>query len=144
MNKVFAIVVAISLFLMSGCTSSDPILATSADDIIGIFASTGGATYARFDEDGTFRLGPSLMLVTNEPPITPPGEYWFEGEQLHLKPDDDPICDNITAVYEVQPLDSGNLRFVANDDACDHRMVVLQGVIDSETGEPSTTWVPVE
>jgi hypothetical protein len=37
------------LFLMNGCASTGPILATSADEITGIFTSTGGATHARFD-----------------------------------------------------------------------------------------------
>jgi len=134
----------ITLFLVTGCASSGPRLASNAEDIIGTFTSTGGATHARFDEDGTFRLGPSLMLVTNEPPIIPPGEYWFEGDQLHLKPANDPICDDITGVYEVWPLDNGSLNFIAIDDACEHRQNVMQGVIDLETGEPSTAWIPLE
>ena len=84
------------------------------------------------------------MLVTNEPPIFPPGQYWFEGDQLHLMPTNDPLCDDITAEYEVWLLDSGYLNFIAIDDACEHRQNVMQGVIDGDTGEPSTTWVPVE
>ena len=62
----------ITLFMVTGCASSDPRLANRAEEITGIFESASDATHARFDEDGSFRLGPSLMLVTNEPLILKP------------------------------------------------------------------------
>jgi len=82
--------------------------------------------------------------VTTDPPVGPPSEYWFEGNRLHIKAGGDVLCDEISAIYEVRLLETGNLSFVAVEDTCDHRLVVLQGALDSDTGEPSTEWGPVD
>ena len=63
MSKRIAGTFFVGLFLIAGCASSKPELANSTGDITGTFASTGGATYARFDENGTYSFAPSLMLV---------------------------------------------------------------------------------
>lgn len=143
MNKQFLLAYALFLILLTSCADPQRNYLTSTEEIIGVYSSTGGATYARFSEDGTVRFGPSLMLVTHEP-LYPPGEYWFEGQQLHLSSKDDPVCDNFSAVYQVEKQANGDLWFFAQEDGCDHRLVVLQGIIDQETGNPSTRWVPVE
>jgi hypothetical protein len=143
MKKILIGFGMIAIFL-TACGGPVVSLASSAEDVLGIFASTGGATYANFLEDDTLRLGPSRMLVTSDTPVSPPSDYWFEGNRLHIKAGGDVLCDEISAIYEVRLLETGNLSFVAIDDPCDHRLVVLQGVIDLETGEPSTEWVPVD
>ena len=45
---------------------------------------------------------------------------------------------------QVDKQENGDLWFFAVEDECDHRLVVLQGILDEETGEPSTRWVPVD
>ena len=142
MKKRFLLIWFFLLFLLAGCDSPQRNFITTPEDIIGVYASTGGATYARFSEDGTVRFGPSLMLVTHEP-LYPPGEYWFEEDRLHITSKDDPVCDNFSAVYQVEKQENGDLWFFVVEDKCDHRLVVLQGILDEETGEPSTRWVPV-
>ena len=52
MSKLFAKVLISILFLATGCGSQNSRLASGVEDITGIFASTGGANHARFDEDG--------------------------------------------------------------------------------------------
>lgn len=145
MNKQMAITMFLALFLMVGCASEGAGMAGSTKDVDGLFERSRGHGFMSFDGNGTFRLGPSRMLVTIEPPIAPPSEYWFEGEQLHIEPaSGDPLCDGISAVYDVHFSESGNLSFVAVDDGCEPRLISMQGSIDSQASEPEVEWETVE
>lgn len=129
MNKFVAGWIAIALVLIAGCAGQGPSLASSAEDIVGSWRSNIGATEFHFQEDGTF-------LVTTQGPVTQ-GEYWFEGTRLFLE---QPRCEDLIAVvgiYEVQPLENGNLRFIAIEDECQTRVGYLVGrTIGAE-------WAPV-
>ena len=46
--------------------------------------------------------------------------------------------------YEVHLLETGNLNFVVIDDLCKNQQSVFQGLIDLETGKPSTTRVSIQ
>ncbi len=142
MNRVFAVICMGFILILIGCSSPEPTMATEVNDITGIYAVNPGNTVLRFDADGTLYAAPSMTLAKN--PIAPPGEFWFEGDFLYLSSTDDPVCGTQTAIYQVELLDEGKLRFYPIEDACEHRVAVFQGVIDPETGIPNNIWSPVE
>jgi hypothetical protein len=57
-----------------------PRLATSAEDIVGIWQGAGFGY--QFNQDGTYASGPVIQLEKGEPGLE--GEFRFEGTQLHL------------------------------------------------------------
>lgn len=143
MKGNWVILVFIFLLIFSGCGSDGPNLATAPDQIIGIYTVNPGNTVISFYADGTHLAAPSLMLVKN--PVYSPSTYWFEGEQLYIKTVDDPVCGTeVTAIYTVQLLEDGKLKFAAVEDTCEHRVNIFQGIIEKETGEPHNIWSPVE
>ena len=73
-----------------------------------------------------------------------PENYRFEGDQLILESIHSPICGKSTAIYQVQLLEEGKLRFVAVEDNCKHRVNVFQGPTMEETGQPRNLWTPTE
>jgi hypothetical protein len=140
--KKSALAGCILLFLLVACGGSQTDLVSSTEEITGTWSSSSGLQFTRFGEDGAFQAEPSLALIND--PVRSPGEDWFEGAQLHLKTTGDAVCGDAEAVYEVRRLESGNLSFVAVEDACEPRLSFLQGVLDRETGEPSVEFAPVE
>jgi hypothetical protein len=142
MKRQFSLVVLAGLFFISACGSKGPPLATSPEEIAGMYAVSPGNTILRFDLDGKIVAAPSLTLARN--PVADPGEFRFEGDQLILPTIDDPVCGTTTAIYQVQLLEEGNLRFVAIGDDCEHRVNVFQGPIMEETGQPRNVWTPIE
>lgn len=142
MKKTWMIMIFFGFFAITGCSSQEPQLATSPAEISGIFHVNPGNSYMRIETDGTLIAGPSLSLVKE--PVMEPDSYWFEGDQLYIKTDGNVICEPMTAIYQVQLLEEGKIRFRAVDDACEHRVNVFQGVIVEETGQPNNVWTPVE
>lgn len=142
MKRQLSLVVLAGLLFITACGSQAPPLATSPEEITGMYAVSPGNTILRFDLDGTIVAAPSLTLAKN--PIADPGEFKFEGDQLILATIDDPVCGTTTAIYQVQLLEEGKLRFVAIEDDCQHRVNVFQGPINEETGQPRNVWKPVE
>ena len=142
MKRQFSLLILAGLLFITACGSQDPPLATSPEEIAGLYAVSPGNTILRLETDGTFVGAPSLTLAQN--PVMDPDYYYFEGEQLILESIDSPICGTTTAIYQVQLLEEGILRFVAIEDDCQHRVNVFQGPINEETGQPRNVWTPVE
>jgi len=142
MIKRLSRLVLIGFLILTACGSKGPPLATSPEEIIGLYAVSPGNTILRFDPDGTTIAAPSLYLAKN--PIGEGALFRFEGDQLILSSFDDPVCGTTTAIYQVQLLDEGKLRFIAIEDDCQHRVNVFQGPINEETGQPRNVWTPVE
>ncbi|MEJ2487574.1 MAG: hypothetical protein P8Y68_17770 [Anaerolineales bacterium] len=144
MNKQMSGLILLGLLILTACNSEGPPLATSPEDIVGIFAVHPGNTILRFDPDGTTVAAPSLYLAKN--PVGDPGYFRFEGNHLIFESadDPDPVCGGATAIYQVQLLEEGKLRFVAIEDDCQHRVNVFQGPINEETGQPRNVWSPTE
>lgn len=125
-HRYLLLLTAFVLLVLIGCsTQSDPVI--SNEDVIGIWEVTSGSHYIRFDEDGAFHEAPSLMLVRN-PLVAPPGEYWFESNQLHIEtPEENEICGAMIAIYEVQLLENSNFQLTLVDDTCERRANWLNG-----------------
>ncbi|MGD2026634.1 MAG: hypothetical protein PVI99_02360 [Anaerolineales bacterium] len=142
MKKIWMVLVLAGLFVVVGCTSQEAQLATSPAEINGIYQVNPGHSYMRIEMDGILVAGPSLSLV-NEP-VMAPDSYRFEGDQLFIENVDNVLCEAMTAIYRVQLLEDGRLRFLAVDDGCEHRKNVFQGLLDADTGQPNNVWTPVE
>ena len=100
-----------------------PVLAAKADDIVGTWVGIGAdALYERFNADGTLQVAKSLKNLADKPDARM--TFRFEGTRLILTEVEAiglPSCDAKTAVYEVQLLPDGNMKFVAIDDKCSPR-----------------------
>lgn len=142
MNKQMTGLILVGLLIFTGCSSQGPLLATNPEDIVGIFAVNPGNTVLRLEADGTIVAAPSLTLAKN--PVADPGIFRFEGDHMIIESIDDPVCGTTTAIYQVQLLEEGKLRFVVIEDDCQHRVNVFQGMINEETGQPRNVWSPTE
>jgi len=100
-----------------------PVLATKAEDILGTWVGTGAdALYQQFNANGTVNTARSRENVAAKPDSR--STFRFEGTHLILTEVEAtglPPCDAKTAIYEVQLLPNGNMRFVAVDDKCSPR-----------------------
>jgi len=54
MNKLVAGSAGIALFLLAGCAAQSPSVASGAEDIVGIWKTTIGATEIQFNGDSTY------------------------------------------------------------------------------------------
>ena len=107
---------------------------SSFEDIVGTYQrqGPGGRSYLQFFEDGTLHGSVNRDLVQDRPQgIT---ETRFEGTKVFVKEikgycGDDPTPD---AIYEIQLLENGNLKWVAIEEPCGFR----SGVLEAE-------WAPI-
>jgi len=120
MNRLAAGPIAVALFLLAGCAAQGPSLASGAEDIVGTWKTTIGATEIQFNGDSTY--------VVTTPAFVARGEYRFEGTRLLLKALDQ--CDNIVVgalgTYEVQLLENGNIKFTPIEEKCPTRVGRMQ------------------
>ena len=125
MQKPIASLMVVGLLVLAACGTGDtvePGPITSFDDIAGSTyeaVGPGGQGYLHILEDGTLHLSSNPDLVEDRPQII--SETRFEGTKVFLKDikgtcvDEDAIAD---AIYEIQLLENGNLKFVAIEDTC--------------------------
>ena len=129
MNRQMVSMLAIALFLFSGCAASGPKLASSAEDIVGTWRSTVSSAEGQFNADGTFRTQTSDGNIDT-------GKFWFEGtryfEQASV------YCDvgNPIGIYEVELLENGNLKFTVIEDECATRVNYIVGRLIEVEWEP--------
>ena len=107
-------------------------LATSSQDIAGLWFGLPTGLMVQFKENGTAQFGVDSDGTT----LGYDAQAWFEGTRLFIKFIDydgaSEVCGTATGIYEVQLLDSGNLRFVEVQDECRFRADALQGTADAE------------
>ena len=134
MKKTITTFMALGLLLLSGCATpapsptatlaptetSVPVLATSVDDIIGIWQWGNGnhAVFFQFDEDGTYRT--AQRVVTNLQDSTQQlGQFTLEGGLLTLvTSEESPLCAGQSGTYEVHLLEQGRISFFQHEDQC--------------------------
>ena len=146
MNRTIPIVIAIALVVLTGCATPAPTptpgpeLASSAEDIVGIWhrIAPGEPFYILFLEDGTMHGSTNPELVEDRP-MEKLG-FWFEGTQLYIKTISGPCPPDITGIYKVHLVATGNLRFELIQDECRGRASVLYGRGDYEG---LVEWEPV-
>jgi len=93
-------------------------LATSDDEIVGAW-TRAGVFYIRFDSDDTFRQAHALDQLASQPYAI--NAYHFEGTELiitTISVSGVPSCGTVIGRYEIQLLESGNIRIVAIKDQC--------------------------
>lgn len=131
-KKVFIALLAIVVFILVGCGASEPEKADSIDDVVGTWrrirvGSDSAATdVCKFSDDGTYICAFSLEEIDQNEGWK--GNIWFEGTQFFDQTNDAPtdLCTEV-GIYEVQLLDSGNLKYVLVEDACRDRFSAAAG-----------------
>ena len=137
MNKLMTALMTLGLLLLSACATSTPsptatpaptetptsVLATSVDDIIGVwqFGSGDTAIFHQFDEDGTYRTAQRVVTNLQDSPQQL-GEFTLEGGSLILvASDDSPACAGQSGTYEVHLLEQDQISFLLQEDPCTMR-----------------------
>jgi predicted small lipoprotein YifL len=96
------------------------VLATSAEQIIGTWLGIGKqGMYQQFNADGTWWVAAKLESLPSKPDAEL--TYRFEGTQFILtevKATALEACGAKTAIYQVELLASGNIKFVKVNEAC--------------------------
>jgi len=97
-----------------------PVLVTSAEQIAGTWVGTAAdKMYQRFNLDGTWHVAVSLENLNDKPDAEL--TFRFEGTQLlvtEISATGLPSCAAKNAIYQVQLLSNGNIKFVRVQDAC--------------------------
>jgi hypothetical protein len=111
-----------------------------ADDMVGLWILDieGSSQIVEFMEDGTYEFSMRVDRQGVPQPLVR-GAYWLEGKQFYIQEIEDPrgtgsgVCPKI-GTYEVQMLESGNLKFTVMDDPCPLRLdsFVGAGFVDYE------------
>ncbi len=125
MKRTTGIAVALLLLTGSATRAQEPALATNLKDVVGIWRTVVTPAprqhFLQFKEDGTYGIAhaPEELELDRVPGHV--GEFWFEGTQLFIKRTKYTECIGVIAIYEVELLANGNLRFVEVEDVCDAR-----------------------
>ncbi len=135
---VLGIISIIVPFILAACATTPMVakaqkLATSAEEIVGTWlagfvGTQGGYNYIRFDKDGTFRLATALDDLNSRPYSI--NSYQFNGTKMVIKAVSGlavSTCGQVTGTYEIQLLESGNIRLVAINDQCGMRVTNISG-----------------
>lgn len=97
-----------------------PVLATSADDVIGAWQLGSGdlTVFFQFDGDGAFRTAQRVITNLQDSPQQF-GQYTFEEGLLTLLPDEDsPLCPGQRGDFEVYLLEGGRISLIQGEDEC--------------------------
>lgn len=133
MNRRYTLLVTVTLIvIVSACAQNPatPELITDMADLNGTWQPIPPASVWReYREDGTFRMAETQDSLEETPLVT--GEYWFEGSVLHFKevsgePEWACGAEDI-GQYEVQILESGEIKYVMVEDECGGRAVLPSG-----------------
>ena len=142
MKKTLTALMALGLLLLSGCATLAPsptathaptdtpvpALATSADDVIGVWQRVGGydgsSLFHQFDEDRTWRAAQRLVTNLEDSPQLL-GRFTLEGGLITVvASDESPLCAGQSGTYEVRRLEQGRLGFSLVEDECGSRALV--------------------
>jgi hypothetical protein len=119
----------------SGMTGPCDLIATKADDIVGVwkqylggprFNLPDGMAYIRYNADGTYVISDSIENTANPSPNFPSGTFTFEDTEFIIGPaaGAPPPCD-IPPHYQLRVLKYGDnlvaLRYVPISDGCASR-----------------------
>jgi hypothetical protein len=136
---VVAIIAAGVVIGLLGGSSDEPDVGSlqpgpvsSFEDIVGTYQRQGPGEifYLQFFEDGTLHGSSNRDLVQDRPQASQ--ETRFEGTKMFVKQIKGGCDDDPDAIYEIQLLENGNLKFVAIEEPCGIR----SGTLDAE-------WAPI-
>ena len=127
---IFTLIIVVSACAQNPATTEEksPELITDMSGLNGIWQPIPPAiAWREYRDDGTFRIAGTRDNLEKAPFVT--GEYWFEGSVLYFKEvsaEPEWECGGeIIGQYEVQVLESGEMRFVKVEDKCSERAMVL-------------------
>ncbi len=123
----------------------EPVLITSADDMVGIWLGkvAGEKGYMMYTEDGRYTVALTQDDLGTAPRVS--GEYWFEDGNIHLRDLENTghwaVCDAETVgVYEVVVAEDESLLFQTVDDGCDEggftRNYIFANMVQEWIAEP--------
>ena len=134
MTKTSMMYMVMVLLLLSGCAAPvpsatatpaptetpAPVLATSADDVLGLWQLGSGdfAIFFQFDEDGTYRTAQRVVTNLQDSPQQL-GQFTLEDGLLTLIPSEEsPYCAGESGTYDVHLLEGGRISFLQHEDPC--------------------------
>jgi hypothetical protein len=134
-KKLMAGTIAVTIILLAGCGARGPRLASSIQDIVGLWQPTSGAPfYILHLEDGTMHGSSDPDLVEDSPQMEE--DFRFEGTKLFREQRRGRCGENPTSIDEVELLANGNLKFTAIEDECANRAANLEGAAGDKEWEP--------
>lgn len=99
----------------------------TVEDLTGTYFQSSASVYARFDEDGTFRVANSVAKLDENPDIDL-GQFLLEGTLITLmSSDESPTCPGLSGSYQVELTEEGRLQFVLEEDPCGIRKSPTSG-----------------
>ena len=135
MKKAIPFVIALGAAVLVGCggeteATAEPELAASLEDIVGTWDGIkGGGGFIQIEGDGAWLHAGDLDGLEDRQGVTGEirfGEMQFIITETAVDFGAGEICVD-SGIYEVQLLESGNLKFVVIDDECERRANALQG-----------------
>jgi len=126
-TKATGIAAALLLLTGSAARAQEPALVTNLKDVDGIWHTVVSPAprehFLQFKEDGAYGIAhsPEELDFGRPAGLAHVGEFWFEGTQLFIKRTGFTDCLGVVAIYEIELLATGNLRFVEVEDVCDAR-----------------------
>lgn len=161
-GKYFPLVLILFIVTVSSCISN-PVSTGSTDfDLVTDTASLEGLwepvppakVWREYRQDGSFRAAESRDALTDAPSVI--GMYWFEGSLLFFKEiaaDPGWGCgEELVGQYQVQRLESGEIKFVKFKDECSERVTTLSGamykkaetiIVETSTATPTTESIKI-
>jgi hypothetical protein len=141
MNKTITTFMILVPLLLTGCATlapsptatpaptetSVPILATSADDLIGIwqFGSGNFALFFQFEEDGNYKVAQRVATNLQDSP-NQMGQFMVEGGLLTLVTSDESVlCAGDSGTYEVRLQEQGQIDLFLLEDSCSLRAATI-------------------
>ncbi len=135
MKKLIVGSIVIAIFLLAGCAARGPKLASSIEDIVGLWQpASGDPFYILHLEDGTMHGSPNRDEVEDQPRMEE--DFRFEGTELFREQNSGRCAENPNSIYEVELLENGNLKFTAIEDECEGRAANLEGAAGDKEWEP--------
>ena len=97
-----------------------PVLATSAEDIIGIWKLGSGdfTVFFQFDEDGTYRTAQRVVTNLQDNPQQLGQFSLKEGLLTLVASDESPYCAGQSGTFELQLLEQGQISLFLREDPC--------------------------
>ena len=134
MKKTITAFMALGLLFLSGCVTLSPsptatpaptdtpvpVLATSNDDIIGIWQLGSGtfSLFIQFNEDGTYRTAERVVTNLEDSPQDL-GQFVLNAGLLTLNSSDEsPLCEGRSGTFEVHLFEQGQIGLYLVEDQC--------------------------
>lgn len=146
MKNAFWAFWVVATLIFVGCSSENspsPGPVESPEKLVGLWEQKEHATnreaYIQYFEDGTYWCAKERADLDEDTNCI--GEYWFENGQYHDRELTGTCPSNSVAIYDVQRLESGKIKFTPVEDICPPRILGLSGLGEFEG---KLEWKPIQ